>query len=88
MRDINLQVEGEALDYRRAADLAKARAEREMPEAMLIAWNDRQRDIHSPSCLKCEINNKAGWEVYGRNHGGCLRISINADDFVFIYGLL
>lgn len=88
MRAINLKAEGEALDYRRAAELAKERAEREIPEAMLIAWNDRQRDIHSPSCLKCEIRNEAGWEVYGRNHGGCLRISINDDDFVFIYGLL
>ncbi len=88
MRDISLKVEGEALDYGRAADLAKAKAERELPAAILIAWNDRQRDIHSPSCLKCGIKNKAGWEVYGRNHGGCLRISINDDDFVFIYGML
>ncbi|MFW8601188.1 AF1514 family protein [Desulfobacterota bacterium M19] len=88
MRDINLKVEGKALDYRRAADLAEARAEREIPGAMLIAWNDRKRDLHSPSCLKCEINNKAGWEVYGHNHGGRLRISINDDDFVFIYGML
>ena len=76
------------LDYELAKNLAQTTAWRLEPEAILIAWNDRARNIHSPSCLKCEIKNEHGWEVYGRTHGGEFRISLNGDEYVFIYGAM
>jgi hypothetical protein len=35
--------------------------------------------------VECEINGKPGWEVYGENHGGGLKISFNQGEYVFIY---
>jgi len=88
MQDISITIEGVPLDYDLARNLAQLTALRLNSEAVLISWNDGARDIHSPSGLKCVINNESGWEVYGRNHGGEFRISLNEDAFVFIYGAM
>ena len=88
MQDISITTEGVPLDYDLARNLAQLVALRLNPEVVLVSWNDKDRDVHSPSCLKCEINNEHGWEVYGRSHGGEFRISLNEDAFVFIYGAM
>ncbi|OKY75779.1 MAG: hypothetical protein BM485_07720 [Desulfobulbaceae bacterium DB1] len=85
MQEIHITVDGIALDFETAKNIALAVAEKEGDEPMLISWNDRARDKHSPSCVKCELHGAPGWEVYGRNHGGRVRISVNKDDYVFIY---
>lgn len=54
-------------------------------DPMLMSWFDRDTGKFSPSCCQCDIAEGAAWEVYGKNHGGRLRISINNDRFVFIY---
>ena len=59
---------------------------RDDEDPMLICWNDKARDMHSPSGVLCEFDGTPGWEVYGENHGGRWRISINNDAYVFIYG--
>lgn len=86
MQKIELTVTGCQPDYGTAAKIARAIAEQDGQEPLLIAWHDRLRDKHSPGCLQCEIKGAPGWEVYGANHGGRLRVSINCDDYVFIYG--
>jgi len=85
MQDIDLFVNGCAVDFYTARKIALAVAGQDEEEPMLIAWNDKARDKHSPSCVQCEIKGAPAWEIYGRNHGGRLRISINHDDYVFIY---
>ncbi len=86
MLRISISIQGMEVDFDLAGAMAKLAALRQEQDTMLISWNDRCRDIHSPSCLKCEIKGEQGWEVYGRNHNGRLRVSVNDDDFVFIYG--
>ena len=85
MQEIDLLVNGCEVDFATARKIALAVAGQDEEEPMLIAWNDKARDKHSPSCLQCEIKGAPGWEIYGRNHGGRLRISINHDEYVFIY---
>jgi len=85
MQEITIQVNGIEPDFEQAKNIATAVAEKKEDDVMLISWNDQKRDIHSPSCLKCEIKETPGWEVYGINHGGRLRVSINDDDYVFIF---
>ncbi|MFH1215286.1 MAG: AF1514 family protein [Pseudomonadota bacterium] len=86
MLEIHITVDGSEVDFDAARAMALAVAGKEDDEEpMLISWNDRVRGKHSPSCVKCELHGDPGWEVYGRNHGGRLRISINKDDYVFIY---
>jgi hypothetical protein len=85
MQKIELTVTGCDPDFETARKISRGIAEQDEQESVLIAWNDRFRDKHSPACLQCEIKGAPGWEVYGANHGGRLRISINHDDYVFIY---
>lgn len=85
MKKIEIQTNGFEPDFEQARNFARIVAEDREDDVMLISWNDRKRDVHSPSCLQCEIRDTPGWEVYGINHGGRLRISINDDDYVFIF---
>ncbi|RJX29496.1 MAG: hypothetical protein C4531_10465 [Desulfurivibrio sp.] len=84
MQEIDLNIKGYTVQFETARRIALALAGQDEEEPMLIAWHDRARDRHSPGCVKCEIKGAPGWEIYGRNHGGRLRISINEDDYVFI----
>ncbi|RUM42275.1 MAG: hypothetical protein DSY80_07415 [Desulfocapsa sp.] len=85
MQDVTVTVLGYSIDFDQAKQIAELLAIRDNEFASLVSWNDREKNIHSPQCLHCEIKGEPGWEVYGRNHGGRLRISINDDSFVFIY---
>lgn len=85
MQEIHLAVEGMEVGFEQAMAMARLLAAPEDEEVMLISWNDRLRDKHSPCCLQCEIHGAPGWEIYGKNHGGRLRISVNHDEYVFIF---
>lgn len=85
MDQVTLTIGGFDLDFDTARGLALTLASRDNPETMLVAWSDQEKGVHSPSCVKCEINELPGWEVYGRNHDGRLRIDFNDDAFVFIH---
>lgn len=85
MKPISIVVEDYCLDFEQAKALAEVLALKGHDYATLISWNDRERNVHSPQCLQCEIKGSPGWEVYGENHEGRLRISVNDDAFVFIY---
>ncbi|MDD2467710.1 MAG: AF1514 family protein [Desulfobulbus sp.] len=85
MRKIAMEIQREFLDFSLARSLGDCLAARENEEFTLICWFDSLRKIHSPQCLHCEIKGEQGWEVYGRNHGGRLRISFNQETIVLIY---
>ena len=85
MVHIDIYVNGVELDFDFAEQLAEQIVERVLDDPMQICWHDKDRNLHSPAGVMCEIHGKPGWEVYGENHGGKYRISINNDDYVFIY---
>ncbi|MEN8200371.1 MAG: AF1514 family protein [Thermodesulfobacteriota bacterium] len=85
MEKIECDVSGYQLDFEQAREVAKVIGEKDNDFATLVSWCDRDKGVHSPCCLKCELKGKPGWEVYGENHEGRLRISFDADRFVFIY---
>ncbi len=85
MERIECTVKGYVLTFDQARELGRSMAEEGNEWATLVSWCDREKGVHSPCCLKCEFDNEPGWEVYGRNHEGRLRISIDNDRFVFIY---
>lgn len=68
-----------------ARDAAYALACEDDHEPMLMSWFDRETGKFSPSCCQCDIKDGPAWEIYGLNHNGRLRISVNDDRFVFIY---
>lgn len=85
MQAVQIEISEYSIDYDQAKQMAELLALHDNEFATLVAWNDRKKGAHSPQCLKCEIKGDPGWEVYGRNHEGRLRISFNDDAFVFIY---
>lgn len=85
MDEVRVAIRGVDLDFATVRRLAQALAEAGNPEAELIAWRDARQGTHSPSCVKCQIGDRAGWEVYGANHGGRLRVEINDGAYVLIY---
>ncbi len=85
MDRIECMISGYSADFDQAREIAKLIAEKDNEFTMLISWCDREKGVHSPCCLKCEIKGEPGWEVYGKNHDGRLRISFDSDRFVFIY---
>ncbi len=85
MQSIYLNITGYEITFEQARQMAELLALPSNEFATLVSWNDRTKGVHSPQCLKCEIKGDPGWEVYGRNHEGRLRISFNEDAFVFIF---
>ncbi len=85
MKRIEIATKGYTFDFDQAKATGRLIAEKENDFATLVSWCDKDQQKHSPCCLKCEFEGEAGWEVYGRNHEGRLRISFDADRFVFIY---
>lgn len=86
MQEVLIAVSGIAVDFDIARRVALALAAGDNPdEVSLVAWFDRGKGKHSPSCMKCEFKDAPGWEVYGRNHGGRLKVVVNEGEYVFIY---
>lgn len=85
MTEVAITVDGIELSWDLARDMAYAIARRDDEDPMLVSWFDKATGKFSPSCCKCQIKEGPAWEIYGKNHGGRYRISINHDTFVFIY---
>jgi hypothetical protein len=85
MQSVSVKFSGYDVDFAQLKKMSELLALRDNEFATLVSWNDREKGVHSPQCLQCEIKGDPGWEVYGRNHDGRLRISFNDDAFVFIY---
>lgn len=85
MEKIDCKISGYTVNFDQAREMGKLMAEEGNEFTMLVSWSDQDKGVHSPCCLKCEFKGEPGWEVYGRNHEGRLRISFDNDRFVFIY---
>jgi hypothetical protein len=85
MERIECQFNNYVLDFEQAKAVAGILAIPGNEFTSLVSWCDHKKGVHSPQCLQCEIKGEPGWEVYGRNHEGRLRISFDDDRFVFIF---
>ncbi|MCF8055114.1 MAG: AF1514 family protein [Desulfocapsa sp.] len=85
MEKIECTIHGYEVNFDQAREISRVIADEGNDFATLVSWCDRDKGVHSPCCLKCELKGEPGWEVYGRNHEGRLRISFDDERFVFIY---
>ena len=85
MKNIKVNIAEVELDYDTACGIAQVLAEKAGGATMLVSWCDRKQGKHSPAAVHCEINGRPGWEAYGENHGGRVKIIINEREYVFIY---
>lgn len=85
MKDILIAITGVNIDFEMARSMAGIIARKESGDTDCLAWLDARQGRQSPGGAQCEIKGRPGWEVYGENHGGRLRISLNDGEYVFIH---
>jgi len=75
------------LDLAGAKQLATAAARKRSPNAMLLAWNDRQRGESYPA-FACGSRQRPAWIVYAESRGANLTVDINEGAYTFLYLML
>ena len=85
MEGIQINISGCDISQEQAQKIGQLIAERNNPDTIVISRYNRIADACSPCCLGNDMGGKPGWEVYGENHGGRLKITVNDGDYVFIF---
>lgn len=83
-REIDVSVQGAALDYAAADALADVLANKAARDAMLVAWFDGKNGVGYPVIQEC-TGDKPSWRAYAESHGGNLGVNINGGEFVFVF---
>ena len=84
IKEIDVSVQGVALDYDAARILAGALAEKAAGETMLVAWFDGKNNVGYPDVQEC-TGDKPGWRAYAESHGANLGVNINGGEFIFVF---
>ena len=85
MKEIKINISGEPVRQAQAQKIGQVIAESENPDTIVISRYNKITNACSPCSLKGNLGDRPGWEVYGENHGGRLKITINAGEYVFIF---
>ncbi len=85
MQTITIEISEYALSQEQAQNIAQIIAAQDNADTTAISRYNRFTNACSPCCLKGPLGDKPGWEVYGENHGGRLKISFNNGDYIFIF---
>ncbi len=85
MQNISIQITGCPLTQEQAQKICRLIAEDGNLETEAVARYNKALNACSPCTLKGNLGDRPGWEVYGENHGGRLKISVNNDQYVFIF---
>lgn len=83
-KEIDVSVQGAALDYAAADALADVLAKKVAKDVMLVAWFDGKNDVGYPVVQEC-TGDKPTWLAYAESHGGNLGVNINGGEFVFVF---
>ena len=81
---VELKVDDSKLNFAIAKDMSDKKVNELIKNPMLISWYDGNSRRFAPNVTCCS-DEKPGWVVYAESRGGSLSISINNEQFVFIY---
>jgi hypothetical protein len=81
---VDVELKGARLDFDLAEALAWTVARRLKKDPMLLAWYDRAAGRFSPPVTCCGEDRPA-WVVYAQSRGADLAVSVNREDFVFLF---
>jgi hypothetical protein len=74
----------EAIDFRKAKELADRTARSVSDDAMLLAWLDGTTGRFSPFVVCCG-EKKPAWLIYAESRGANLSVDVNEGQYVFVY---
>ena len=81
---VNILVDENDLNLKKARRIADKRAGEIASQPMLLAWYEKSSGRFSPNVTCCS-EEKPGWIVYAESRGGRIIIDINDEAYVFIY---
>jgi hypothetical protein len=81
---VELKIDKQDLDFTIARLLSDEKANELIENPMLMGWYDRTTGRFSPNVTCCS-EHKPGWVVYAESRGGNLSVTVNDEQFVFIY---
>ena len=81
---VDLKIDDGKLDFRSAKHLSDDKANEYMKHPMLMGWYNRNSGHFSPNVTCCS-EDKPGWVVYAESRGGNLSVTVNDEQYVFIY---
>jgi hypothetical protein len=84
IKEIDVSVQGAALDYAAADALADVLAMKVARDVMLVAWFDGKNDVGYPAVQEC-TGDTPTWLAYAESHDGNLGVNINGGEFVFVF---
>jgi len=85
MKKISVTISGCTISDQQAQEIGQLLAGGSNPDTYVVSRYNRLTNASSPCCLKGKIGEKPGWEVYGENHGGQIKIDVNDGDYIFIF---
>jgi Cu+-exporting ATPase len=83
-KEIDVSVQGTALDYAAADALADVLAMKVARDVMLVAWFDGKNDVGYPAVQEC-TGDTPTWLAYAESHDGNLGVNINGGEFIFVF---
>jgi Domain of unknown function (DUF5619) len=66
-------------------DMAREIAGEKLLDPVLISWYDRKANKWSPH-VECCDKDEPVWLVYAKSRGADLAVSVNQEEFVFMFG--
>jgi len=81
---VELEIKGVFVDFGMAECLAWSVARRLKEDPMLLSWYSREDGLYSPR-VECCGEDKPAWLIYAESRGADLPISINNEQFVFVF---
>jgi hypothetical protein len=81
---VKLTIDDPDLDFEIARETAKDKARTINPNAMQLAWFNRETGEGFPN-YDCGPGDRPPWRVFADARGGNLTIDINDGTFIFIY---
>lgn len=80
---IEMQINGDALDFNTAKQAAKEKAFERCDHPMILSWkNGRTGETHPD--YECGVNDRPFWIRYAEGRGANLTIDINRGEYVFM----
>ena len=81
---VELTIDDDQLDFNTARFFSDGKANQLLKSPMLMGWYNRNSGHFSPTVTCCS-DDKPGWVVYAESRGGNLSVTINDEEYVFIY---
>ncbi len=80
---IDIQID-QLPNFEAARTIADHTAKKKTKDPMLLAWYDGKQGVHSPN-ISYGCQDKPSWLVYAQFRGGNIEVSINDQEYVFVY---